>query len=78
MATGIQIRIEGDPDSIVEGSPDITKFIASGLPVGNHSIASCKESFMEQRVSGYCYLLPKNVRGDQFHTMVDTTCLALM
>jgi hypothetical protein len=77
MATGIQIRIEGDPDGIVEGSPDITKFIASGLPVGNHSIASCKESFMEQRVSGFCYLLPENVRGDQFLTPVDTTWLAL-
>ena len=77
MATGIQIRMERDPDSIVEGSPDITKYIALGLPVGNHRIASCKESVMEQRVSGFCYLLPKNVRGDQFLTSVDTTWLAL-
>jgi hypothetical protein len=78
MATGIQIRIEGDPDSIVEGSPDITKYIALGLPVGNHSIASCKEYVMEQRVSGFCYRFHKNVCGDQFLTSVDTTWLALI
>jgi len=48
------------------------------LPVGNHSIASCKEYVMEQRVSGFCYRFHKNVCGDQFLTSVDTTCLALM